>query len=71
MNFISESNPQIRALAREAAEQIKTRREAHNAEIQTIYQDFRSQADAIKAEASGDELDTRTADSLQTEQTAT
>jgi hypothetical protein len=47
MNFIPESNPQIRALAREAAEQIKTLSEAHDAELKAVYQDFRTKADAI------------------------
>jgi hypothetical protein len=70
MNFIPESNPQIRALAREAAEQIKTLSEAHDAELKAVYQDFRTQADAIKAETSTDELHTRSAGSSQpTEQT--
>ncbi len=64
MNFIPESNPQIRALAREAAEQIKTLSEAHDAELKAVYQDFRTKADAIRVSA--DELDTRSADSSQT-----
>ncbi len=64
MNFISESNPQIRALAREAAEQIKTLSEAHDAELKAVYQDFRTKADAIRASA--DELNTRSADAFPT-----
>ncbi len=64
MSFIPESNPQIRALAREAAEQIKTLSEAHDTELKAVYQDFRTKADAIRASA--DELQTRSADSSQT-----
>jgi hypothetical protein len=67
MSFIPESNPQIRALAREAAEQIKTLSEAHDAELKAVYQDFRTRADAIKASA--DELHNHSAGSSQTEQT--
>jgi predicted GIY-YIG superfamily endonuclease len=71
MNFISESNPQIRALAREAAEQIKTLSEAHDAELKAVYQDFRTKADAIRAEASTKSLSRSGADSFSqtTEQT--
>ena len=66
MSFIPESNPQIRALAREAAEQIKTLSEAHDAELKAVYQDFRTKADAIRAEASADEVDNPSADLLPT-----
>ena len=71
MNFIPESNPQIRALAREAAEQIKTLSEAHDAELKAVYQDFRTKADAIRAEASTKSLSRSGADSFSqtTEQT--
>ena len=64
MSFIPESNPQIRALAREAAEQIKTLSEAHDAELKAVYQDFRTRADAIKASA--DELHSPSAGFVQT-----
>ncbi len=71
MSFIPESNPQIRALAREAAEQIKTLSEAHDAELKAVYQDFRTKADAIRAEASTKDLSRPGADSFSqtTEQT--
>jgi predicted GIY-YIG superfamily endonuclease len=71
MSFIPESNPQIRALAREAAEQIKTLSEAHDAELKAVYQDFRTKADAIRAEASTKSLSRSGADSFSqtTEQT--
>ncbi len=62
-----ESNPKIRALARETSQKIKALTNAHDAEIAAIYQDFRTQADAIKASA--DELHTHSAGSSQTEQT--
>ncbi len=64
MSFIPESNPQIRALAREAAEQIKTLSEAHDAELKAVYQDFRTKADAIRAEASTKSLSRSGADSF-------
>ncbi len=65
-----ESNPKIRALARATSQKIKALTNAHNAEIAAIYQDFRTQSDAIKAETSGDELASPTAGSSQpTEQT--
>ena len=60
------SNPKIRALARETSQKIKALTNAHDAEIAAIYQDFRTQADAIKAETSGDELHHPTAGSVQT-----
>ncbi len=66
MNFIAESNPQIRALARETSQKIKTLTNAHEAELKAIYQEFRSQADEIKAEASADEVDNPSADLLPT-----
>ena len=62
-----ESNPKIRALARETSQKIKALTNAHDAEIAAIYQDFRTQADAIKASA--DELHNHSAGSSQTEQT--
>jgi hypothetical protein len=62
-----ESNPKIRALAREASQKIKALTNAHDAEIAAIYQDFRTQADAIKAETSADELHSPSAGSVQTE----
>jgi hypothetical protein len=61
-----ESNPRIRALARETSQKIKALTNAHDAELKAIYQDFCTQADAIKAETSADELDTRSAGSSQT-----
>lgn len=64
MNFTPESNPKIRALARETSQKIKTLSDAHDAELKAVYQDFRTKADAIRASA--DELQTRSADSSQT-----
>jgi hypothetical protein len=64
MTFTPESNPQVRALAREASQKIKTLTDAHNAQIEAIYRNFRTQADAIKTEASADEMDTPSADLL-------
>jgi hypothetical protein len=64
-----ESNPRIWALAREASQKIKTLTDADTTQIEAIYLNFRTQADAIRAEASADELHTPSADSLQTEQT--
>jgi predicted GIY-YIG superfamily endonuclease len=71
MNFIAESNPQIRALARETSQKIKTLTNAHEAELKAIYREFRAQADAIKAEASTKSLTRSGADSFSqtTEQT--
>jgi uncharacterized coiled-coil DUF342 family protein len=60
-----ESNPKIRALARETSQKIKALTNAHDAELKAIYQDFRTQADAIKASA--DELHSPSAGSSQTE----
>lgn len=51
-----ESDPRIRALARETSQKIKALTNAHDAELKAIYQDFRTQADAIKAEDSANEL---------------
>ena len=59
-----ESNPKIRALARETSQKIKALTNAHNAEIAAIYQDFRTKADAIKASA--DELHSPSAGFVQT-----
>jgi hypothetical protein len=57
-----ESDPRIRALTREASQKIKSLTNAHNAQIEAIYQDFRTQADAIKVSA--DEMSTPSADLL-------
>jgi hypothetical protein len=65
MNFTPESDPRIRALARETSQTIKTLSDAHDAELKAVYQDFRTKADAIRVSA--DELQTRSADLLQTE----
>ncbi len=62
----SQADTRIRALAREASRKIKALTDAHHVQIKAIYQDFRSQANAITAEASADEMDTPSADSLPT-----
>lgn len=61
-----ESDPRIRALARETSQKIKALANAHDAELKAVYQDFRTQADAIKAEASADEMNAPSAGSFQT-----
>ncbi len=66
MNFTPESNPKIRALARETSQKIKTLSDAHDAELKAVYQDFRTKADAIKAEASTADMDSPGADSSKT-----
>lgn len=75
------SDPRIRALAKLAAQQIKALTKAHNAQIEAIYRDFQAKVDALSqcslaptttegqdGEASADELDTRSADLLPTDQ---
>ena len=59
MNFTPEFNPKIRALARKAARKIKALRTANEAQIAEIYQDFRAQADAIKANEQSGEVESR------------
>jgi hypothetical protein len=69
MNFTLEKNPQIRRLAREAAQEIKALSNAHNTQIEGIYRRFLAQAAAIRAEASTDSYcDSSGADSLPTTQ---
>ncbi len=63
-----ESNPKIRALARATSQKIKALTNAHDAEIAAIYQDFRTQADAIKAETSAEELHSPSVDPTKTTQ---
>jgi hypothetical protein len=55
---MSEPNPQVRALAKEAAAKIKALTVAHQTQIETIYTDFRAKAKAAKANPSnkGEEL---------------
>lgn len=62
MNFVPESNPKIRALARKAARKIKALRTANEAQIAEIYREFQDQASVIKAEVSADELEPFSAD---------
>lgn len=62
-----ESHPRIRALAREASRKIKRLTNAHKVQIKAIYQDFRTQADALQVEASTKDLTRPGADSLPTE----
>ena len=50
------SDPRIRALAQEASAKIKQVSEGREREIQEIYQDFRTKADAISRGASTDDL---------------
>ncbi len=45
----STSNPELKALAQEAAAKINSLSAAHNAEIKAIYEDFRAKAKALKA----------------------
>ena len=59
------TDPRIRALASEAAALIKTLTNANNAQIEAIYRDFRTQAEAIQAEASTKTLAGSGADLLQ------
>jgi hypothetical protein len=54
MNFVPESNPKIRALARIAARKIKALRTENEAQIAEIYRDFQNQVNAIKAEEAND-----------------
>jgi hypothetical protein len=42
------SNPQLKALAQEAAAKIKTLSAAHKAEIKAVYQDFQAKAKALQ-----------------------
>lgn len=58
------TDPRIRALAKEANAKIKTLTDAHKAEIEAIYKDFRIQASAISGEASADRLHSSSADLL-------
>lgn len=68
--MINEHHPQIRALAQEAAREIKALTNAHNERIESIYRRFRAQAAAIQTEASTADMDSPGADSVpQTEQT--
>jgi hypothetical protein len=63
MNFVPESNPKIRKLAREASRKIKALTNAHQSQLEEIYTDFRIQADAIRnGEASADSLKASSAD---------
>lgn len=50
-------NPRIKALANEAAVKIKALTEAHQTQIEAIYQDFREQAANIQG-SNADELHT-------------
>jgi hypothetical protein len=61
-----QADTRVRALAREASRKIKALTDAHHVQIKAIYQDFRTQADAITAEASADRLHSSSADSSQT-----
>jgi nucleoside diphosphate kinase len=64
-----ESDPRVRALARETSQKIQALTNAHNAEIKAIYQDFRTKADTLVRESdSADELDNPSAGSLPTDQ---
>jgi hypothetical protein len=49
------SNPRIKALANEAAVKIKALAEAHQTQIEAIYQEFREQAANIQG-SNADEL---------------
>jgi hypothetical protein len=62
----AQADSRILAKAREASRKIKALTDAHHVQIKAIYQDFRTQANAIIAEASADELQTPSADSLPT-----
>ena len=62
MNFLPESNPQIRALARIAAQKIKALRTKNEAQIEAVYREFQSQSNAIRnGETSADSLHTSSA----------
>ncbi len=50
MTFIPERDPRIRALASQAAREIKALSNAHNQQIESIYRRFRAQSEAIKQE---------------------
>lgn len=57
MSSTPEPNPQVRALAREAAAQIKTLTAAHEAQIETIYKDFKAKAASVtNSSTNGGEL---------------
>ena len=60
---MTQTDPQIRQLAKAAAREIKSLTDAHNDQIATIYQRFRTQADAL-AEASTKSLTRSGADLL-------
>jgi hypothetical protein len=64
MTFTPETNPKVRALAREAAKKIKSLSDAHNAQLEEIYTDFRAKANAVQQEASTDSLSSSGADLL-------
>jgi predicted GIY-YIG superfamily endonuclease len=59
-------DPRIRALAQDAAAKIKQISEGREREIEQIYKDFRTRADAISREASTKDLTRPGADSLPT-----
>ena len=61
------TDPRIKALAQQAAAKIKQVSEGREREIEQIYKDFRTKAEAIQGEASADRLHSSSADSLQTE----
>ncbi len=50
MTFIPERDPRIRALASQAAREIKALTHAHNQQIESIYRRFLDQSTVIKAE---------------------
>ena len=50
MTFIPERDPRIRALASQAAREIKALTHAHNQQIEVIYRRFLDQSAAIKEE---------------------
>lgn len=52
----SNSDPRIKALAKEAAHKIKSLTEAYDAQREEIYTDFRKQAAAIREESSAEGL---------------
>lgn len=57
MSSTPEPNPQVKALAKEAAAKIKDLTVAHEAQIEAIYLNFRTKAEAAKANPSkGEEL---------------
>ena len=63
------TDPRIRALAQEASAKIKQVAEGREREIQEIYKDFRTRADAISREASTKSLTGSGADQLPTDST--